>query len=190
MDGVCSRDRNERVGQMTYTFSPRLRTFALTTHIIVSVGWIGAVVAYLALDVTVATSQDEASLRAAYLGMRVIAWYAIVPLAVASTVTGLVMALGTRWGLFRHYWVLISLMLTVLALAVLLVELGTIDQLARTASDPSTSRSELRSLGSTLPHSGGGLVLLIVITTLNVSKPRGVTPYGWRKLQEEGETDS
>jgi hypothetical protein len=31
-----------------------------------------------------------------------------------------------------------------------------------------------------LLHAGGGLAILLVIATLNVYKPRGLTPYGWR----------
>lgn len=170
---------------MTYTMSQRVRKFALTTHITVSVGWIGAVAAYLALDVTIVTSQDVQTLRATYLAMELIAWYVIVPLALASLLTGLVMALGTRWGLFRHYWVLISFLLTVLAVVVLLVETQTISQLANIATDPTTSSTELRALPSTLLHSGGGLVVLLMILVLNVYKPPGLTPYGWRKLQDQ-----
>ena len=30
----------------------------------------------------------------------------------------------------------------------------------------------------------GGLLVLLVITVLNVYKPRGLTPYGWRKQEE------
>ncbi|HEX9765526.1 MAG TPA: hypothetical protein VGA36_02110, partial [Nitriliruptorales bacterium] len=101
---------------------PGLRKFAFTVHVTVSVGWIGAVAAYLVLDVTTVTSQDPLTLRAAYLAMQWIASLAIVPLAFASLTTGLVMALGTRWGLVRHWWVVFSLVLTVLAIVVLLSE--------------------------------------------------------------------
>jgi uncharacterized membrane protein len=161
--------------------SPPLRKFALTTHITFSVGWIGAVAAYLALDVTVATDQDAQTLRAAYLAMGLIVQYAIVPLALASLLTGLVMSLGTKWGLFRHYWVLISLLLTVFAVVVLLVEIQTISQLATVAANPTTANDELRALPGTLLHSGLGLLVLLIITALNVYKPRGMTRYGWRK---------
>ena len=37
----------------------------------------------------------------------------------------------------------------------------------------------------TLIHSAGGLVVLLIIQWLNVYKPQGLTPYGWRKQQEE-----
>ena len=165
--------------------APRLRKFALAAHITLAVGWIGAVAGYIALDVAAATSQDAQTLRAAYLTMGLIAWYVIVPLALASLLTGLVMSLGTRWGLFRHYWVLISLLLTVIATVVLLVETQTISYFADIAADPTTSGNDLRALGSTLVHSVGGTVVLLVILVLNVYKPRGMTRYGWRKQQQE-----
>jgi hypothetical protein len=40
-------------------------------------------------------------------------------------------------------------------------------------------------LGGDLFHAGGGLLVLLVITGLNVYKPRGMTPYGWRKQREQ-----
>jgi hypothetical protein len=164
---------------------PRLRKVALAAHITLTVGWIGAVAAYIALDVAAATSQDAQTLRAAYLAMGYIAWYVIVPLALASLLSGLVMSLGTKWGLFRHYWVLISLLLTIVATGVLLAETQTISYFAAIAADPTTSGDDLRALGSTLVHSVGGTLVLLVILALNVYKPRGMTGYGWRKQHEE-----
>jgi hypothetical protein len=163
---------------------PALRKFALAVHLTLSVGWIGAVAAYMAFDVTAATSQDAQTLRAAYLAMELIARYVIVPLAFAALLTGLVVSLGSKWGLFRHYWVLISFLLTIIATLVLLAETSTISYLADTAADPTTSGDDLRALGSTLVHSIGGTVVLLVILVLNVYKPQGMTRYGWRKQQQ------
>lgn len=95
------------------------------------------------------------------------------------------MSLGTRWGLFRHYWVLISLLLAVIATAVLLAETQTIGYLADTAADPATTGDDLCALGSTLVHSAGGTVVLVVILALNVYKPRDMTRFGWRKRDEQ-----
>jgi len=164
---------------------PRLRKLVLAAHITLAVGWVGAVAGYIALDVTAATSHDARTLRAAYLGMEWIAWYVIVPLALASLLSGLVMSLGTKWGLLRNYWVLISLLLTIIATVVLLVETQTISYYAEIAADPTTSSDDLRALGSTLVHSVGGTVVLLVILVLNVYKPRGMTQYGWRKQYEQ-----
>lgn len=164
--------------------SPGLRKFALAVHITLSVGWVGSVGAYIALDVASAIGRDALTLRASYLAMASIARYVIVPLALGSLLTGLIMALGTTWGLFRHYWVLISLLLTLVATVVLLLEARTIGSFADIAADPATSGDDLRALGSTLVHSVGGTLVLLVILGLNVYKPRGMTRYGWRKQQE------
>src|ERR687888_1288812 len=112
------------------TMTSGLRKFALAVHLTLSVGWIGAVVAYLALGVSAVTSQDAQTVRAAWIAMELTGWFAIVPLALAALLTGIVMALGTPWGLFRHYWVLISLALTVFATVVLLLHMPTVSSLA------------------------------------------------------------
>ena len=165
--------------------SPPLRKAALAAHLTVSVGWIGAVAAYLSLDLAVATSTDPPTLRAAYLGMDAIVGSVIVPLAIAALLTGIVVSLGTRWGLLRHWWVVVSLALTVFATVVLLVETGTIAEYAAVAADSDATADELRALGSTLVHSVGGTLVLLGVLVLNVYKPPGLTPYGWRRQQAE-----
>jgi hypothetical protein len=165
------------------TMPPRLRKFALAAHLAFSVGWIGTVVAYLALGVAAVTSQDAQTVRAAWIAMELIGWYVIVPLALASLLTGLVMALGTKWGLFRHYWVLFSLVLTILATVVLLLHMPDVSVLADVAQE--AEGASLDGLGGDLLHPGLGLVVLLVIQVLNVYKPRGMTRYGWRKQQEQ-----
>jgi hypothetical protein len=165
------------------TLPPGLRKLALTVHLTASVGWIGAVLAYLALGVAAVTSREAQTVRAAWIAMELTGWFAIVPLALAALLTGLVMALGTSWGLFRHYWVLITLVLTILATAVLLMHMPDVSALAAVAR--ATNGAALAGLGGDLVHAGGGLLVLLVITVLNVYKPRGLTPYGWRKQQEE-----
>jgi hypothetical protein len=163
--------------------TPGLRKFALTVHLTSSVGWIGAVVAYLALGVAAVTSQDAQTVRAAWVAMEVTGWAVIVPLALAALLTGLVMSLGTPWGLFRHYWVVITLALTILATTVLLVHMPTVSALADLARE--ADGADLGGLGGDLLHAGGGLLVLLVVTALNVYKPPGLTPYGWRKQHEE-----
>lgn len=166
------------------TMRPGLRKLMLAIHLTVSVGWLGAVIAYLALDATVASSHDPQVVRGAWLAMDLVVSSAIVPLALASLLTGLVMSLGTKWGLFRHWWVLISFVLTSVATLVLLSEAGVVRRAAEIAADPATSAEGLLALPPTLVHSVGGLVVLLLVQVLNVYKPQGLTPYGWRKQQE------
>jgi hypothetical protein len=165
------------------TMSPVLRKLALTVHLTSSVSWIGAVVAYLALGVSAVTSQDAQTVRAAWIAMELTGWFVIVPLALAALVTGLVMSLGTSWGLFRHYWVLITLALTIVSTVVLLLHMPTVSALAGVAREADSAT--LGGLGGDLFHAGVGLLVLLVITVLNVYKPRGLTPYGWRKQYEQ-----
>lgn len=161
--------------------TPRLRRFALTAHIVSSVGWLGAVAGFLALAVAGRASEDAQTVRAVYLAMEVTGWFVLVPLALASLLTGLVQSLGTKWGVFRHYWVLAKLLITVLASVVLLLYTQTLGYLADRAADTTVATSALRSASPVL-HAGAALVLLLAATGLAVYKPRGMTRYGWRKL--------
>jgi hypothetical protein len=168
------------------TMTPRLRKFALTAHVTSSVGFLGAVAGFLALAVAGLTSQDAQMMRAAYLAMEVTTWSVIVPLSFASLLTGVVQALGTPWGLFRHYWVLVKLVLTVLTTIVLLLQTQPISYMAGVAAETALSGADLRGLrGSLVTHAAGGLLVLLVTTTLSVYKPRGMTRYGWRKQHEQ-----
>jgi hypothetical protein len=162
---------------------PGVRKFALSAHLTFSVGWIGAVVAYLALGVAAMTSRDVQTVRAAWTAMELTGWYVILPLALASLLTGLVMALGTRWGLFRHFWVLFSFVLTIFATVVLLLHMPTVSSMTDLAQE--AEGATLEALGGDLLHPGIGLVVLVVIQTLNMYKPPGMTRYGWRKQQEQ-----
>jgi hypothetical protein len=101
-------------------------------------------------------------------------------------IIGIVNALGTSWGLFRHYWVLMKLLLTLVATAVLLLETQTI----RTSADAAESGADPRGLPGTLPHSIGGLVVLLLVTILSTYKPKGQTRYGWRKQQAQRRNQS
>lgn len=163
--------------------TPRLRKFALTAHITSSVGWLGAVVGFLALVVAALTTQDAQTVHAAWIAMELIGWFAIVPLAFASLLTGLVMSLGTKWGLFRHYWVLFKLLLTSLATLVLLLNMQTVSYLVGVAAEDGSVN--LIGMRGELLHAGVGLLVLIVITILSVYKPRGMTRYGLRKQEQE-----
>ena len=168
------------------TMPPRVRKFALAAHITTSVGLLGAVAGFLALAITGLTSRDAMLARAAYLAMEVTAWWIIVPLTFASLLIGIVESLGTTWGLFRHYWVLAKLLLTVLVTVVLLLQMGVISDMAGAAAAMTLSSADLFEARIALvAHAGGGLLVLLIPAALSVYKPRGRTRYGRRKLEEQ-----
>ena len=160
------------------TLTPRFRKLMLMAHVTASVGWLGAVAGFLALAIAGVASDDVETVRAAYLAMETVGWSVLVPLSIASLVTGLVQALGTTWGLVRHYWVVIKFLLTIVATSVLLLYMSTLGDLAALAAE-TTDPVALRSASPVL-HGAAASVLLLVATTLGIYKPRGMTRYGRR----------
>ena len=166
--------------------APRLRKFALTAHVTSSVGWLGAVAGFLALAVAGLISRDTQTVRAVYLVMDLTAWYVIVPLCLASLLTGLVSSLSTTWGLLRHYWVLLKILITIPSSLMLLVHMQPISYMAGVAANTPLSIADLHGLKIQLViESGAAVVVLLVATALSVYKPKGLTRYGWRKQREQ-----
>src|SRR5262245_8394667 len=164
--------------------SPSLRKFVLTTHVTFTVGWLGAVVVFLASAVLGVTSQNAQIVRGAYLVMEPTAWSVLVPLAFASLLTGIIQSLGTPWGFFRYYWVVYKLVLTAAATTILLIYMGTFREMAAVAADPDVGIADQRNPSPVL-HSVLAIFVLLVATVLAIYKPFGMTRYGQRKLLEQ-----
>ena len=162
----------------------RLRRITLTTHVTSSVGWLGAALVFLALAVVAVTSDDEFTVRGAYLTMEPAAWLVLVPLAHVSLLSGIALSLGTTWGLFRHYWVVVKLLITVFATVILLVYMSTFRQMAGIAADPTAELAAVKN-PSPIVHAALAFVLLLGATVLGVYKPAGLTVHGRRTLQEQ-----
>src|SRR5262245_32416285 len=98
------------------------------------------------------------------------------------------MSLGTKWGLFRRYWVMAKLLLTIVSIIILFGVTKTLSHIVALAADTTISIDELRKLSqSPVLHSGGALLVLLVNTMLSVYKPWGRTRYGLRKQREQRE---
>lgn len=162
----------------------RLRKLSLTAHVAASVGWVGSVATFLALALAGLRSHDAATIQAINISMELAARYVIVPFSFASLLTGLIQSLGTRWGLFRHYWVVAKLVINAFANVVLLIYMPTLTTLARSASGRHPGTAAPLSDPSPVLHSSASLILLLIATVLGVYKPKGLTGYGWRKQQE------
>lgn len=163
--------------------TPAVRRALLTAHIVASVGWLGAVATFLVLAIAGVTSGDPETVRAVYLAMEVLGWAVLLPLALASFVSGVLQSLTTKWGLLRHYWVVAKLLMSVFATAVLLAYTQTLGVLADRARESAPTVAGVEHLASASPvlHAGGALALLLIAALLSVYKPHGLTRYGWRK---------
>lgn len=171
---------------------PLYRKFVLTAHIAFSVGWLGAVAAFLVLAVQSLKIQDAQLMRGFYLALWVTGWYSIVPMCLASLGTGLIQSLGTQWGLFKYYWVSTKFILTVISTLILFAFTRTLGDIGVLAANTGLSLDELRNLSqSPVLHSSGGLLILLVNTILSIYKPWGKTRYGRRQQREQsGESQS
>jgi hypothetical protein len=164
---------------------PGVRKAVLVAHVGCSVGWLGAIVASLVVAVAGMASREGQMVRAAYLTLEALGFYALIPLSLASLVTGLIQSLGSAWGLFRHYWVVAKLLMNLFATGVLLLYMQTLTYLA-SAARTATSTAELDRLRNPSPvaHALAAAALLLVALILSIYKPRGLTSYGQRKQQQ------
>lgn len=155
-----------------------VRKLGIVVHVALSVGWFGAVAAFLALAFA-AVGSDPAMARAAFVGMDVIGSWALVPLSLGALASGIVQSIATKWGLVRHYWVVVKLLLTMAATAVLLLHQFTaVEEAARLAMQSTADIGILRRFGiQLLADAGLAAVVLTIITVIAVYKPWGPTPF-------------
>jgi hypothetical protein len=118
--------------------------------------------------------------------MNLIGQFVIVPLSVVALLTGIVQSLGTEWGLFRHYWLLMKFLLTLAATFLLLLHQYTavtraskLVSAVRAGTMPSAGSTGVQLTGD----AGLGLLVLLIITILSFYKPWGLTRYGRRILK-------
>ena len=164
-----------------------IRKLGIAVHVVLSVGWLGAVAAFVALALA-ALGPDQTLARAAFVGMGLIGRWVIVPLSLAALTSGVVQSLATRWGLVRHYWVLVKLVLTIAATAVLLLHQFTaVEEAARLAVETSIDNSaHLHGFGiQLLADAGLATVALTFITVIGIYKPWGLTPFAKRAAVEQ-----
>ena len=152
----------------------------LTAHIAVSVGWLGVVLAKLVLALVAATSDDPDRGAALLVALDVIN-LTFAPVAIATIVTGVLLSLGTKWGLLDHWWVAAKLVLTVGVI-------GTAVQLAPRLLDANADVPEATLLGRPWPatiillFATAHLSMLAAATVISVFKPWGKTPLAGRSL--------
>jgi hypothetical protein len=163
--------------------TPRVHKAAFLAHVAFSLGWMGAVVAYLALAWNGLRGTDLELARSAYLSMELVGWSVIVPLSLATLGSGLVQSLFTPWGLFRHYWITAKFLMASVGSLILLVHMRTVGQMAGFARTTPLSAGDFGDIRiSLVVHAVGGFLLLLSATALSIYKPWGMTPYGRKAI--------
>jgi hypothetical protein len=173
MASVLQRPRPVPSASTRRGFRFRLRgrqyKLALTAHILGSVGWFGVAVFVLFAFVASQVTGDAALSNALLRTVETSPWLS-VPVGLIAAATGVLLSLGTKWGLVRHWWVVAKI-----AIAVIVV-LTDAFVLGHAAHDHLANVSSPGDLyGPTIAHA----VVLAVATLLSVLKPKGRTP--WRR---------
>jgi hypothetical protein len=163
----------------------RIRKLLYTAHTTFSISWFGAVAAFLVLNIFALKSNDIQIIRSSYIAMDLLGWYVILPSGIASLLTGLIQALFTQWGLFRHYWVAIKFFVTIGCTALLLLHMQPISLGAELASAASFYEAELRESGEHLISKVVlAFIVLLGIIVISVYKPWGKIKISRQKGRE------
>ncbi|MFF2651626.1 DUF2269 domain-containing protein [Streptomyces sp. NPDC058045] len=157
----------------------RARRAVLVVHVAASACWLGVTLGLFGLSVTAVGSGSPEVAEASYRSMKVFSDWLVIPLALGTLLSGLLLSLGTRWGLARHWWVYLKFWLTLITtgLSILLLRPG-INEAAAQASSGET----VTSAGNLLVAPGVSLSVYLFMTAISVLKPWGLTRRG-RKLR-------
>jgi hypothetical protein len=167
-----------------FRLSRPARRGVLALHILCGVGWMGADVLLAILVLAGRLSDDGATVAAAYTAVRLVVPAAVPVLAGGMLVTGVLLGLGTKWGLVQWWWVfvklLVGIVLTVLVFVALVpAALGIPDGLTGTADQ----------VRDAVGHTGEDLLYpplvsftaLAFALVLSVYKPWSRTRWGRRR---------
>jgi hypothetical protein len=166
--------------------APRSSKLTLTSHISFSVGWLGAVAVFLSLAIVALTTTELQLAQAAFVAMEISTLYVIIPFCLASLITGLIQAVGTRWGLFKYYWIVVKLFLTVVMTVLLFLHLQPISYLAGVAVETTLSKTnEAAIVIDLIKKAGGAIIGLLAVITISVYKPWGKIQYKQHAVEQK-----
>jgi uncharacterized membrane protein len=151
-------------------------------HAITGIGWMGVDIAVFVLLMTARTTEDPALVVSGFNAIRMIVPVAVPPLSLGILVTGLILGVGTRWGLLHYWWVLIklllSLVMTVLVFVSLVPAVNSIAVRSTTTTSAEAIRASLGSLPTQLMFPPiVSFLMLGVAAILSIFKPWRRTPW-------------
>ncbi|MET9656114.1 DUF2269 domain-containing protein [Streptomyces sp. NPDC006510] len=153
------------------------RRSLLVAHVAVSVSWLGLTVGPLTLGMAAFSTADPATAQAATRAMKIFGDWLVVPVALSSLFSGLLLALGTPWGLARHRWVWTKFWLTLITVALSVFSL-------RPGIDEAAARGAVDIDLVVAPSVATATYLFI--TAISVLKPWGPTRRGHRLRRSAG----
>ncbi|WP_327589346.1 hypothetical protein OHA25_21870 [Nonomuraea sp. NBC_00507] len=148
------------------------RKAILMIHILASVGWFGLATAISVLEIAALGISEPATLQAAYRFHELLVGTVVVPSALTTVLTGVVICWGTPWGMFKYYWPPAKLVVTVATIAVTVVNSPDWISFAIANADapgPGLVEVQQSLVGLAALH----IVALVVAAWLSLYKPFG-----------------
>jgi hypothetical protein len=162
-----ARDRRPFLGR-------RWRMATLVLHIVAAGAWIGIDVIVAVLVFTGWFSDDVAVRSLAYQALATFVVWPMLTAGLVSLVTGVVLGLGTKWGLVRYWWVAVKLVLNLVLCTLILVLLQPgMDEVARYGEDLLAGAADPSTVSQLFFPPAVSLSTLALATVLAVFKPWG-----------------
>ena len=160
-----------------------VRRMVRLAHLIAALGWIGVDVVFGVLAITGFVSDELGTVAASYLALDIFVVPLLFLFGLSTLGTGLVLSIGSGWGVIRYWWVaaklLINVMLSGLVLILLAPRLASAGAEATRIDDSLWDRLSGIPVDLLFPPMVSGFAL-VAASVLGTFKPWGQTPYGAR----------
>jgi hypothetical protein len=147
----------------------------VAAHVLVGVGWFGITFAKLVLEIVAVRTADQDGTRSGLLFMQALDRAVFPPVALATLATGILLSVATAWGLFKHWWIVVKLVLTVGVIVTGAAFIGAWTDAAVRGTTSGGSAS-LWLIGAAVVH----VLMLGAATVISVLKPWGEVRPGPR----------
>lgn len=163
---------------MSYKLSIKKKQLIIVIHVLSVVCWLGGAMVMLLLGTYMLKAENGEQLYYTLDNMHLIDVVLIRYTALVALLTGILLSVWTNWGLFKHYWILIKLILTVALIGFGIEYMGDwLSQIVRIGKQERfLALSDAAFLNASYSLIGGAIaniVSLIFMTAISYFKPFG-----------------
>ena len=166
-------------GVRPWRLGARTRKGFLVAHIASAGTWIGIDVA-MGVIVFTALFGDEETRALCYRALELFAVWPLIATGLVCLASGVVLGLGTKWGLIRYWWVAVKLALNLVLCTLILIALQPgLGEIAQYGRDLAAGTATERDMSDLFFPPIVSLSALTFATILSVAKP-------WGRLRKRG----
>jgi uncharacterized membrane protein len=151
------------------------RRVVLIVHIVSAGSWFGIDVAMAVVIISVMTTDDPLTAASGLRTLEIITVWPLLSAGLVCLLSGIVLGLGSKWGLVRYWWVAVKLVLNLVLTGLVLVALRPeVTHLADQARRSMSGEPVSFDLSNLFYPPTVSPALLLVAFTLSVVKPWGL----------------